>query len=92
MSLSTNNLFHHLQHHHKVQYEECVKLHAATHLVFFVLFKNLYFTYCPAIIFIIIDACLAVTCHFVDSEDQLCTTSLGDQQFPKAHTIASMIR
>ncbi|XP_068179073.1 E3 SUMO-protein ligase ZBED1-like [Antennarius striatus] len=32
------------------------------------------------------DAYLAVTCHFIDEEDQLSTALLGVQHFPKAHT------
>lgn len=37
-----------------------------------------------------IDAYLAVTCHFIDVKDQLCTTSLGVQHFPKAHTAENL--
>nr|XP_043873805.1 E3 SUMO-protein ligase ZBED1-like [Solea senegalensis] len=36
------------------------------------------------------DAYLAVTCHFIDDEDQLCTTLLGVQHFPKAHTAENL--
>ncbi|KAM8910406.1 E3 SUMO-protein ligase ZBED1-like [Spinachia spinachia] len=36
------------------------------------------------------DAYLAVTCHFIDDEDQLCTTLLEVQHFPKAHTAENL--
>lgn len=36
------------------------------------------------------DAYLGLTCHFIDSEDQLCTTLLGVHQFPKAHTAENL--
>lgn len=36
--------------------------------------------------FINMDAYLVITCHFIDSEDQLCKTLLGVHQFPQAHT------
>ncbi|XP_051793003.1 E3 SUMO-protein ligase ZBED1-like [Acanthochromis polyacanthus] len=36
------------------------------------------------------DAYLAVTCHYISDEDQLCTSLLGVQHFPKAHTAENL--
>lgn len=36
------------------------------------------------------EAHLAVTCHYVNDEDQLCSSLLGVQHFPKAHTAENL--
>nr|XP_055070155.1 E3 SUMO-protein ligase ZBED1-like [Misgurnus anguillicaudatus] len=36
------------------------------------------------------DAYLAVTCHFINEEDKLCTTLLDVQHFPKCHTAENL--
>ncbi|KAJ7997536.1 hypothetical protein DPEC_G00230030 [Dallia pectoralis] len=36
------------------------------------------------------DAFLAVTCHFIDDNDKLCTILLGVEHFPKSHTAENL--
>ncbi len=36
------------------------------------------------------DACLAITCHFIDDSQALNTVPLGVQKFPQAHAAANM--
>ncbi|XP_048010537.1 zinc finger BED domain-containing protein 4-like [Megalobrama amblycephala] len=36
------------------------------------------------------DAYLAITCHFIDENDKLCTISLGVEHFPKSHTAENL--